>query len=57
MNLKNGLNEPLSGMGTAFSSSLFGLTGSLCLGLIDLLTGEHKMILLHALEKGYYKEA
>ena len=23
MNLKNGLNEPLSGMGTAFSSSLF----------------------------------
>ena len=39
MNLKNGLNEPLSGMGTAFSSSLFGLTGSLCLGLIDLLTG------------------
>ena len=38
MNLKNS-NEPLSGVGTAFSSSLFGLTGSLCLGLIDLLTG------------------
>ena len=30
--LKQGLEEPLSGMGTAFSSSLFGLGGSLILG-------------------------
>ena len=51
MNLKNGLNEPLSGMGTAFSSSLFGLTASLCLGLIDLLTGRAQNDFIIALEK------
>ncbi len=34
--LKAGLAAPLSGMGTAFSSSLFGLAGSLILGFIDL---------------------
>ncbi len=34
--LKNGLQAPLSGMGTAFSSSLFGLAGSLVLGFLDL---------------------
>lgn len=34
--LKTGLEAPLSGMGTAFSSSLFGLTGSLMLGFLDL---------------------
>lgn len=34
--LKIGLAAPLSGMGTAFSSSLFGLAGSLVLGFIDL---------------------
>jgi hypothetical protein len=34
--LKVGLEAPLSGMGTAFSSSLFGLAGSLVLGFIDL---------------------
>jgi len=34
--LKAGLEAPLSGMGTAFSSSLFGLTGSLVLGFLDL---------------------
>jgi hypothetical protein len=31
-----GLKAPLSGMGTAFSSSLFGLAGSLILGFLDL---------------------
>ncbi len=30
------LREPLSGMGVAFSSSLFGLSGSLVLGFLDL---------------------
>jgi hypothetical protein len=35
-NLKKGLESPLSGMGTAFSSSLFGLAGSLILGFLDL---------------------
>jgi methyl-accepting chemotaxis protein len=34
--LKNGLAAPLNGMGTAFSSSLMGLAGSLILGFLDL---------------------
>jgi hypothetical protein len=34
--LKSGLEAPLSGMGTAFSSSLFGLAGSLVLGFLEL---------------------
>ncbi len=35
-NLKAGLQAPLAGMGTAFSSSLFGLAGSLVLGFLEL---------------------
>jgi hypothetical protein len=35
-NLKGGLAAPLGGMGIAFSSSLFGLAGSLVLGFLDL---------------------
>ena len=35
-----GLQAPLSGMGTAFSSSLFGLAGALILGFLDLQTGQ-----------------
>jgi hypothetical protein len=38
--LKRGLEAPLSGMGTAFSSSLFGLAGSLVLGFLDLQAGQ-----------------
>lgn len=34
--LKNGLAAPLKGMGTAFSSSLLGLAGSLILGFLEL---------------------
>ncbi|MBT5676209.1 MAG: flagellar motor protein MotA [Rhodospirillaceae bacterium] len=34
--LKGGLEAPLAGMGTAFSSSLFGLAGSLVLGFLEL---------------------
>lgn len=34
--LKAGLEKPLGGMGTAFSSSLFGLASALVLGFIDL---------------------
>ena len=34
--LKSGLGAPLGGMGIAFSSSLFGLAGSLVLGFLDL---------------------
>lgn len=37
--LKAGLKTPLDGMGTAFSSSLFGLSGSLVLGFLDLQAG------------------
>ncbi|APH69971.1 MotA/TolQ/ExbB proton channel family protein [Aquibium oceanicum] len=37
--LKSGLSAPLEGMGTAFSSSLFGLAGSLVLGFLDLQAG------------------
>ncbi len=37
--LKTGLAAPLDGMGTAFSSSLFGLSGSLVLGFLDLQAG------------------
>ena len=39
-NLKSGLAGPLGGMGTAFSSSLFGLAGSLVLGFLDLQAGQ-----------------
>ena len=38
--LKEGLEKPLGGMGTAFSSSLFGLGGSLILGFLDLQSGQ-----------------
>ena len=38
--LKSGLSAPLDGMGTAFSSSLFGLAGSLVLGFLDLQSGQ-----------------
>jgi hypothetical protein len=38
--LKSGLESPLHGMGTAFSSSLFGLAGSLVLGFLDLQAGQ-----------------
>ncbi len=37
--LKQGLEQPLQGMGTAFSSSLFGLGGSLVLGFVDIQSG------------------
>jgi hypothetical protein len=38
--LKSGLQAPLTGMGTAFASSLFGLAGSLILGFLDLQAGQ-----------------
>jgi hypothetical protein len=38
--LKRGLEAPMAGMGTAFSSSLFGLSGSLILGFLDLQAGQ-----------------
>jgi hypothetical protein len=38
--LKAGLAAPLAGMGTSFSSSLFGLAASLVLGFLDLQTNQ-----------------
>src|SRR5690606_4960467 len=38
--LKQGLAAPLSGMGISFSSSLFGLAGSLILGFLDLQSSQ-----------------
>ena len=38
--LKSGLAAPLGGMGISFSSSLFGLAGSLVLGFLDLQAGQ-----------------
>lgn len=46
--LMTGLEKQLGGMGTAFSSSLLGLAGSLVVGLLDLFTG-------HA-QNRYYRE-
>lgn len=49
--LKSGLQAPLSGMGTAFSSSLFGLGGSLILGFLDLNAGQAQNQFYNELEE------
>ncbi len=49
--LKSGLATPLSGMGTAFSSSLFGLAGSLVLGFLELQAGQAHNRFLNELEE------
>lgn len=50
-NLKSGLDGPLRGMGTAFSSSLFGLAGSLLLGFLDLQAGQAQNRFYNELEE------
>ncbi|MFP6712326.1 MAG: flagellar motor protein MotA [Rhodospirillales bacterium] len=50
-NLKSGLSAPLSGMGTAFSSSLFGLAGSLVLGFLDLQASQSQNRFYNDLEE------
>ena len=50
-NLKNSLAGPLSGMGVAFSSSLFGLAGSLILGFLDLQAGQAQNRFYHETEE------
>jgi len=50
-NLKSGLTAPLDGMGTAFSSSLFGLAGSLVLGFLDLQAGQAQNRFFNDLEE------
>ena len=49
--LKAGLGQPLSGMGTAFSTSLFGLAGSLALGFLDLSAGQAQNAFYNDLEE------
>jgi len=49
--LKSGLESPLHGMGTAFSSSLFGLAGSLVLGFLDLQAGQAQNRFYNELEE------
>ncbi len=49
--LKTGLEAPLAGMGTAFSSSLFGLGGSLVLGFLDLQAGHAQNRFFNDLEE------
>ena len=46
--LMDGLEKQLGGMGTAFSSSLLGLAGSLVVGLLDLFAGHG--------QNGFYRE-
>jgi hypothetical protein len=49
--LKNSLQKPLQGMGTAFSSSLFGLAGSLVLGFLELQAGQAHNRFVNELEE------
>lgn len=48
--LKTGLEAPLGGMGTAFSTSLFGLAGSLVVGFLDLQAGQAQNAFYNELE-------
>ena len=48
--LKQGLQSPLSGMGTAFSCSMFGLAGSLIVGFMDLQIARLITEFYHGLE-------
>lgn len=49
--LQQGLETPLSGMGTAFSSSLFGLAGSLILGFLELQAAQAHNRFVNELEE------
>ena len=49
--LKQGLEAPMAGMGTAFSSSLFGLAGSLVLGFLDLQAAQAQNRFFNDLEE------
>jgi hypothetical protein len=49
--LKSGLARPLQGMGTAFSSSMLGLSGALVLGFLDLTAGQAQNRFFNELEE------
>ena len=50
-NFKSSLQQPLAGMSTAFSASLFGLGGFLVLGFLDLQAGHAMNRFYHELEE------
>jgi hypothetical protein len=45
------LAKPLAGMGTAFSASMFGLSGALVLGFLDLTAGQAQNRFFNELEE------
>jgi len=49
--LKSGLARPLAGMGTAFSASMYGLSGALVLGFLDLVAGQAQNRFYNELEE------
>lgn len=49
--LKNGLSAPIAGMSVSFTSSLFGLSGSLVLGFLDLQAGQAQNRFYNELEE------
>jgi len=49
--LKAGLQQPLRGMGTAFSASMLGLAGALVLGFLDLTAGQAQNRFFNELEE------
>jgi biopolymer transport protein ExbB/TolQ len=49
--LKSGLTKPLAGMSTAFSASMFGLSGALVLGFLDLTAGQAQNRFYNELEE------
>ena len=55
--VKSELQAPLAGMGTAFSSSLFGLAGALVLGFLDLQAGHAQNRFFNHLEEDLAESA
>lgn len=55
--LKSGLAVPLSGIGLAFSASLFGLAGSLIIGFLDLQAGQAHTRFVNELEDWFVARA
>jgi len=49
--LKSGLAKPMRGMATAFSASMFGLSGALVLGFLDLTAGQAQNRFFNELEE------
>jgi hypothetical protein len=49
--LKSELAQPLAGMGTAFSASMYGLAGALILGFLDLTAGQAQNRFFNELEE------